>query len=106
MPLRHAPYTQNDHDELRRLGHDVHVDKGDGYFYVLKGDANNWLDRTVNVAKVGSLTLEQWGDGFNRLKKLNHQFAPARGARKIHTRNPPPNGPERRDPEPVSGRCW
>jgi hypothetical protein len=58
-------------DELRRLGHDVHVEKGDGYFYFWKGEANDWLDRTVNVPKVGSLTLEQWIDEFNRLKKVN-----------------------------------
>jgi hypothetical protein len=57
--------------ELQRLGHDVHVEKGDGYFYFWKGEANDWLDRTVNVPKVGSLTLEQWIGEFNRLKKVN-----------------------------------
>jgi hypothetical protein len=61
-------------DELRRLGHDVHIEKGDGYFYFWKGDANNWLDRTVNVPKVSSLTLEQWIGEFNRLKKLNGEL--------------------------------
>jgi hypothetical protein len=61
-------------DELRRLGQDVHLDKGDKYFYFWKGDANNWLDRTVNVPKVSSLTLEQWIGEFNRLKKLNHEM--------------------------------
>jgi hypothetical protein len=58
-------------DELRRLGHDVHIEKGDGYFYVWKGDANNWLDRTINVPKVSSLTLEEWIGEYRRLKKLN-----------------------------------
>lgn len=61
-------------DELRRLGHDVHIEKGDGYFYVWKGEANNWLDRTVNVPKVSNLTLEQWIDEFNRLKKVNEEM--------------------------------
>jgi hypothetical protein len=61
-------------DELRRLGHDVHVEKGDGYFYFWKGMANNWLDRTVNVPRVSSLTLEQWTDEFNRLKKANEKM--------------------------------
>ena len=65
---------KNIDDELRRLGHDVHVEKGDGYFYFWKGEANDWLDRTVNVAKVGSLTLEQWIDEFNRLKKVNDEM--------------------------------
>jgi hypothetical protein len=61
-------------DELRRLGHDVHIQEGDGYFYFWKGAANNWLDRTVNVPKVSSLTLEQWIGEFNRLKKLNAEM--------------------------------
>jgi hypothetical protein len=51
--------------ELKRLGHDVHLDQGDIYFYFWKGEVNNWLDRTVNVAKVSGLTLEQWiGDSL------------------------------------------
>lgn len=70
MPLR----LKTINDELRRLGHDVHIEKGDGYFYVWKGEANNWLDRTINVPKVSSLTLEQWIDEFNRLKKLNAEM--------------------------------
>ena len=61
-------------DELRRLGNDVHIEKGDGYFYVWKGDANNWLDRTINVPKVSSLTLEQWIAEYDRLKKLNREM--------------------------------
>jgi hypothetical protein len=61
-------------DELRRLGHYVHIEKGDGYFYFWKGEANDWLDRTVNVPKVSSLTLEQWIGEFNRLKKLNREM--------------------------------
>lgn len=71
-PMRLTLKTIN--DELRRLGHDVHIEKGDGYFYVWKGAANNWLDRTINVPKVSSLSLEQWIDEFNRLKKLNGEM--------------------------------
>jgi hypothetical protein len=56
-------------DELRRLGHEVHVEKGDGYFYFWKGDANDWLDRTVKVPKVTSLTLEQWTAEYDRLRE-------------------------------------
>ena len=65
---------KNIDDELRRLGHDVHVEKGDGYFYFWKGEANDWLDRTVKVPKVSSLTLKQWVDEFNRLKKVNEEM--------------------------------
>ena len=66
-------------DELRRLGHDVHLEKGDGYFSFLKCDAHNWLDRTVHVPKVSSLTLKQWIGEFERLKKLNDKLASRRG---------------------------
>jgi hypothetical protein len=67
-------------DELRRLGQDVHLDKGDGYFYFWKGDANDWLDRTVHVPKVSSLTLEQWIEEFSRLKKLNSEILSRKAA--------------------------
>jgi hypothetical protein len=56
---------------LRRRGHDVHIERGDGYFYFWKGDANNWFDRPVNVPKVGSLTLERWIGEYDRLKNVN-----------------------------------
>src|SRR5580704_18111321 len=61
-------------DELKQLGNDVDIEKGEGYFYFWKGDANNWLDRTVNVPKVSSLTLEQWIGEFERLKKFNQEM--------------------------------
>ena len=35
--------------ELARLGHDVLLAKGSGYFYFWTGEAADWLDRTVNV---------------------------------------------------------
>lgn len=38
-------------DELRRRGHDVHIERDDGYFYFWKDDANNWLDRTRQRAE-------------------------------------------------------
>ena len=59
------------HDELQRLGHDVRLEKGDGYFYFWSGEANDWLDKTVRVPTLNSLTLEQWVEEFKRLKKLN-----------------------------------
>jgi hypothetical protein len=75
--------------ELQRLGHDVHLEKGDGYFFFWKGEANDWLDRTVNVPKVSNLTLEQWIDEFNRLKKVNEEML----AGKV---------PEKKDADPKS----
>jgi hypothetical protein len=57
--------------ELKRLGHDVELAKGDGYFYFRSGEAANWLDTTVKVEKLSTLTLEEWQGEFERLKKLN-----------------------------------
>jgi len=85
-------------DELRRLGHDVHLDKGDGYFYFWKGDANNWLDRTVNVPKVSSLTLEQWIGEFDRLKKLNREMLSS----KAPAKKTQPNSPSSRSRTKIS----
>ena len=48
-------------DELHRVGHDVHVEKGDGYFYFWKGEANDWLDRTVNVGIPAKLNAPSEG---------------------------------------------
>ena len=88
MPLTLKKIT----DELKRLGHDVHIEKGDGYFYFWKGDANNWLDRTVNVPKVSSLTLEQWVAEYDRLKKLNQQLSGSGDAQKVEKPRPQAKG--------------
>jgi len=48
------------HDELARLGHDVHVEKGDGYFFFLGQGSERLLGKTVRVPALNSLTLEQW----------------------------------------------
>lgn len=69
-------------DELRRRGYHVHLDKGDGYFYFWSGEANNWLDRTVNVPKVSSLTLEQWIAEYDRLAKVNREMVPGKALNK------------------------
>jgi hypothetical protein len=58
-------------DRLAELGHKARLEKGDGYFYFSGGEAGDWLDRTVKVPTLASLTLDQWVDAFVRLKKLN-----------------------------------
>jgi hypothetical protein len=58
-------------DHLAALGHTTRLEKGDGYFYFCEGEATYWLDRTVIVPILSSLTLDQWVDEFKRLKKLN-----------------------------------
>jgi hypothetical protein len=58
-------------EELATLGKGAELAKGDGYFYFSGGEASDWLDRTVKVPTLASLTLGQWVDEFKRLKKLN-----------------------------------
>ncbi len=61
-------------DELKRLGHDAQLVKGDGYFYFTSGETGNWLDRTVKVPTLSSLTLEQWVEEFKKLEDLNKRL--------------------------------
>jgi len=58
--------------ELFKRG--VRLEEASGYFYFIGGEAANWLDRTVRVPKVSSLTLEQWVGKFERLQKSNAQI--------------------------------
>jgi hypothetical protein len=48
-------------------------ESGDGYFYFLGLEPANWLDKTVKVPKVSSLTLEHWVAEYEKLKKLNEE---------------------------------
>jgi hypothetical protein len=72
--------------ELTRRGHNARLEKADGYFYFLGGEATDWLDRTVGVRTVNSLTLKQWMEEFQRLKELNAEImrtaSGGKGARK------------------------
>jgi len=61
-------------DELKSLGHDAELAKGDGYFYFTSGETADWLDRTVKVRTLSSLTLEQWVREFGKLKQVNRDF--------------------------------
>jgi len=60
--------------ELAKQGHNARLEKGDGYFYFRTGEAAGWLDRTVRVPTLGSLTLGQWLDAFRSLKKKNAEL--------------------------------
>ncbi|HEY1336551.1 MAG TPA: hypothetical protein VGF59_03535 [Bryobacteraceae bacterium] len=61
-------------DELASIGTEARLAKGGGYFYFRFGEANDWLDRTVTVPTVGSLTLQEWIDEYRRLKKVNEEI--------------------------------
>ena len=67
--MRLALKTVN--EELARRGHTAVLAKGDGYFYFTMGDTADWLDRTVRVRTINSLTLKQWVEEFRRLRDLN-----------------------------------
>jgi hypothetical protein len=58
-------------EALNGLAPDVRLAKGDGYFYFTSGETANWLDTTVRVPTLSSLTLEQWIEEFKRLKTVN-----------------------------------
>ena len=69
-------------DELARLGHSERLAKGSGYFYFAGGEADDWIDRTVGVRTINSLTLKQWIEEHRRLKALNAQILDtAKGSR-------------------------
>ena len=60
--------------ELTRRGHKAMLVSGDGYFYFRGGEAADWLDRTVRVSTLSSLTLDQWMQEFMDLKKKNAEI--------------------------------
>ena len=72
--------------ELAKRGHNAVLENGGGYFYFLGGDVADWLDKTVHVPKVSSLTLEEWIAEFDKLKQRNAQIfqeAEGKAARKV-----------------------
>jgi hypothetical protein len=74
-------------DELAKHGHTARLGKGDGYFYFHLGEAADWLDCTVRVRTINSLTLKEWMEEFRRLKHLNEQI--------MRTVRPGATGPKR-----------
>jgi hypothetical protein len=65
---------QSVNGELARLGHAERLAKAGNYFLFTGGAADEWLDRTVAVRTIGSLTLKEWIEEFGRLKALNEQI--------------------------------
>ena len=62
-------------DQLKLLGFDAELAKGDGYFYFSSGEASDWLNTAVRVATLSSLTLDQWVEEFKKLKALNESLS-------------------------------
>jgi hypothetical protein len=61
-------------EELAKRGHTGWLEKGSGYFYFQGGETADWLDRSVPVRTLNTLTLKQWIEEFRRLKALNEQI--------------------------------
>lgn len=61
-------------DELERIGADAVLARGDGNFYFWGGEATDWLDRTVRVPSLHSLTLEEWIERYRDLREKNRKF--------------------------------
>ena len=57
--------------ELERLGSHAVLAKGGGYFYFRDGEATDWLDHTMRVPTLHSLTLEQWIEQYRILREKN-----------------------------------
>jgi len=60
--------------ELARLGIRERLAKAKNYFYFVEGDAENWLDRSVGVRTINTMTLKEWVAEYRRLKALNDQI--------------------------------
>jgi hypothetical protein len=61
-------------DELARRGHHARLEKASGYFYFWSEDSAGWIDRTVRVPKLNSITLDQWVGEYLWLKKVNAEM--------------------------------
>jgi hypothetical protein len=57
--------------ELAKQRFSARLGKDNGYFYVSSGEAADWLDRTVRVPTLHSLTLEQWVEEVRKLRETN-----------------------------------
>ena len=67
-------HAKSVNDELARLGHKAELVKGAGYFFFRGSETDDWIDRSVAVKTINSLTLKQWIAEFRRLKELNQQI--------------------------------
>lgn len=64
-------------EKLKDLGSKAELAKGAGYFLFRGGEADDWIDRTVAVPMIGSLTSDQWVNEYKRLKALNDDMMKA-----------------------------
>lgn len=74
-------------DELAKGGYTARLAKAaSGYFYFESGEAADWLDRTINVPTVNSLSLAEWMAEFERLKRVNAEIMGGKGGKPVPKR--------------------
>ena len=61
-------------DELARCGHRARLEKASGHFYFWSEESADWIDRTVRVTRLNSLTVDQWVGEYLWLKKVNAEM--------------------------------
>ncbi len=54
--------------ELKRLGFQERLVRGNGYFYFFGGNAHMWNEDSVYVQSADQLTLDQWVEEYKRLR--------------------------------------
>ena len=64
-------------EALAQAGAKSELAKSSGYFFFRGPEADDWIDRTIPVATISSLTLDQWIAEYRRLKSLNQQLLKA-----------------------------
>ena len=61
-------------EKLAGIAPGVELAKGAGYFLFRGGEADDWIDRTIPVATIGSLSLDQWVEEYRRLEGVNREL--------------------------------
>ena len=59
--------------ELAKRGYTARLARARGYFYFQFGESTYWLDRTINLPTLNSLTLPEWITEFELLRKFNRK---------------------------------
>jgi hypothetical protein len=67
---------------LAKRGYTARLAKATGYFFFLFGEAADWLDRTVQVARISDKSVDEWIDEFERLGAVNAKLSGVRRERK------------------------
>lgn len=68
-------------DALAKHARGTELMKASGYFYFDGGVAASWIDKAVYAPTIGSRTVAQWLEEFDRLEKVNRDLLKTAGGR-------------------------